>query len=413
MRLASILLGASCLFPELTGAQSPATAEPLDRYVACQYADSLYPVKIIRLPGRGLRYRTVATTKGERRVSVIDGYTILLGQGAPSYFANMKVEISDPKQYPSDKEAVTANIELAMDQSKGGEWEHMPFNGFDLYGLSFSSMDGNGPNGMYVLFNDSTRTIVTIYFLGQPAVYRTFKTIEQHDAIRDRMLVALTSCAANPAAVQAAQAVPRLATPDDVDAFMNDYYLRPRPELIDEVIRALEPSHVLTLERAVGPVTAFFSEVFTANPARIPEWEHVISSQPEVTRRALNRAMTWSKGGGVGQFEERSAETNDLYWGAFFASGNPLYVKKLLALVPLADNLDDARLWATGATAKWSLASNAQQHPAVRSILEAEKATADKRMQDIIAELLTGDPARFQLEMLQTAAKQRAAGKWK
>lgn len=412
MRFASMLLAVAGLAPEWAIAQASAP-EPLDRYVACQYADSLYPVKIMRLPGRGVRYRTVATGKGDKKVSVIDGYTILLGQGAPSYFANVKVEKSDPTQYSSDKDAVTRNIELAMDQSKNGEWEHMPFNGFDLYGLAFSSIDGNGPNGMYVLFHDSTQTIVTIYFLGQPPAYRTFKTIEEHDRIRDRMLVAIANCGLNPGQAGVARNLPQLLTVNDVDAFMNAYLEDPRPDLIGGAIQSLDRSGVLQLLPAIGPVTAFFTEVFIANPSRIREWEQLISRQPETTKHALNRSLAWSRTGGVPGMDERSTEANDRYWGAFFGSRKPVYVKKLLQLVPLADERDDFKTWATGATAKWSLATNSRQHALVKSILEAEKQTAGKRMHDIIDELLTGDPERFKQEMSETYAKQKAAGKWK
>jgi len=111
--------------------------------------------------------------------------------------------------------------------------------------------------------------------------------------------------------------------------------------------------------------------------------------------------------------EEVSPENNDLYWGAFFASGNPVYVKKLLQRVPLSDEREDFRTWATGATAKWSLASNAQQHPRVRAILEGERQGAGSRMREIIEDLLTGDPERFKKEMTETYAKQKAAHKWK
>jgi hypothetical protein len=111
--------------------------------------------------------------------------------------------------------------------------------------------------------------------------------------------------------------------------------------------------------------------------------------------------------------DEVSPETNDLYWGAFFASGNPVYVKKLLQRVPLSEERDDFRIWVTGGTAKWSLASNAQQHPLVRSILEGERQSAGKRTQEIISDLLTGDPERFRQEMQETYAKQKAARKWK
>jgi hypothetical protein len=300
-----------------------------------------------------------------------------------------------------------------MDRSQHGEWEQMPFNGFDLYGVSVPTMDDNGPEGMYVLFNDSTQTIVTIYFLAQPRGYRTFKTIEEHDAIRDRMLNAITNCAAGSASATVARSLPSLSTPKEFEDFMGSYYLHPRPELVGQAIEAIEPSGVLRLITAVGPLTAFFSEIFLANPSRTAAWETLIARQPEMTRHMLNQALAWSRSGGVARIEIKSPDTNDLYWGAFFASGNPIYVKKILQLVPLADERDDFMVWATGATAKWSLASNASQHPLVRSILEAEKQTAGTRMQAVISELLIGDPERFKQEMTDLYKKQKAAGKWK
>jgi hypothetical protein len=414
MRLSRIIIGVAGLVPVATGAQSAAPG-PLDRYINCQYQDSLYPVTIIRRPdaGRGNGSRMVATSEGEKRVSVIDGYTIVLGQGAPSYFANMKVERSDPKHYASDKDAVTKSIEFAMDGWRHGEWEHMPFNGFDLYGVSDPTIDDNGPNGIFVLFNDSTQTIVTINFLGQPPAYRRFKTIDEHDAIRDRMLNAVTKCGVNTTPVTAGNNLPSLSNSKEFDDFMGSYYLHPRPDLVSEAIEAVEPSGVLKSIQAIGPLTAFFSEIFVTNPSRTGEWERLIARQPATARQILARAMAWARLGGVAVMDEQSPETNDLFWGAFFASGNPVYVKKLLQLVPLAAGRDDFMLWATGATAKWSLASNASQHPLVRSILEAEKQTVGKQMQDIISDLLTGDPERFKQEMTETYRKQKAAGKWK
>jgi hypothetical protein len=124
-------------------------------------------------------------------------------------------------------------------------------------------------------------------------------------------------------------------------------------------------------------------------------------------------APIWSRTGGVLRLEGRSPEMNNRYWGAFFASGNALYIKRLLDLVPFAEERNDFNLWATGASAKWSLASNARQHVHVHVILEEEKNRADKRTQELIDELLTRDPARIGQEMADIYAKQKAAGKWK
>ena len=104
---------------------------------------------------------------------------------------------------------------------------------------------------------------------------------------------------------------------------------------------------------------------------------------------------------------------NDLYWGAFFATGKTVFIERLLDETKYANQLDDKDLWAAGITAKWSLASNAREHPLVRTILESEKANADKPTQDLIADLLTKDPTDYQREARETSAKQHVAGKWK
>jgi hypothetical protein len=194
---------------------------------------------------------------------------------------------------------------------------------------------------------------------------------------------------------------------------MNTYYLNPQPEGIGYAIAMLSSSGVLQIPQAVGPMTAFFGEVFAANPSRLAEWQLIIDKQPQVTKTTLGRALLWSKSGGVLALQGRSPEMNDLYWGAYFASGNPMYVKKLLELAPFAEERNDFSVWGTGATAKWSLASNARQHPLVRKMLEEERRTADKRTQDLITELLTRDPAQIKKEASEIYTQQKAAGKWK
>ncbi len=133
---------------------------------------------------------------------------------------------------------------------------------------------------------------------------------------------------------------------------------------------------------------AFFSEVFAANPDRLPQWQVLIEKQDEQTKAALQRALSMSKAGGVLTLRGHSPELNDSYWGAFFASGNPAYLRKLVDQLRYFDERDDLALFMAGASAKWSLASNAESHVIVRSTLETAKRNADTRTQELITELL-------------------------
>jgi hypothetical protein len=105
-------------------------------------------------------------------------------------------------------------------------------------------------------------------------------------------------------------------------------------------------------------------------------------------------------------------ELNDVYWAAFFASGNPEYIKKLVEQLRFDDERDNLKLYMTGASAKWSLSDQARKIGLVRSTIEAAKATADKRTQELIDELLSRKPEDLRRDMAATVAKQRAAGKW-
>ena len=207
--------------------------------------------------------------------------------------------------------------------------------------------------------------------------------------------------------------LPTFKTPQDVSAFPQTYYLQPRPELVANLIEAMPMSGFFKKATTSPGLIGFFSEVFIANPARFPDWQALIEKQDEETKAALQHAVAFSKTGGIIAIEGHSGRINDLYWGAFFASGNPAYVKKLVDQLRYWDERNDFSLFLAGATAKWSLASNAQSHVLVRSTLEAAKLNSDERTQELIAELLARDPVRIQQDSHDIVRRQREAGKWR
>ncbi|HMI46592.1 MAG TPA: hypothetical protein VK491_10545, partial [Gemmatimonadaceae bacterium] len=323
MRLVSMTSAILLILPSLLVGQSAQNAstkpEPLDAYLSCRYGAGLSVVSALRMQGDGLRYRDITTAAGNKKVSIIDGYRLILSQGEPSLFANLHIEKSDPRQYARDKDVVIKSLEYAMDARPPGPkafWYHTPYNGFDVYGVTDTTMGANGPNGIYVLFRDSTQTIVTIYFLGQKPEHRHYATIEEHDAIVDKMIEDFTTCANAPQAPLTAGNLPPLRTPEDLDRFMNKYYLQPRPDRIADAMLMLTTSGVLQIAEAVGPITGFFSEVFLTTPSRMSEWKSAIDKQPGFAKSVLDSAVSWSKAGGVLQLPGRSPQMNDFYWGA-------------------------------------------------------------------------------------------------
>ena len=171
-------------------------------------------------------------------------------------------------------------------------------------------------------------------------------------------------------AALAQQAAWTFRIPDDVEKFSKSYYQNPRPEIVANLIEAMPMSGFFKRANSAPPFIAFFSEVFIANPTRLPDWKVLIEKQDEETKAELQRAIALSKAGGVMSIDGHSAAINDMYWGAFFASGKPSYVNKLIAQLQYWDERDDFDLFMAGATARWSLASNAQSHALVRSTLD-------------------------------------------
>jgi len=210
----------------------------------------------------------------------------------------------------------------------------------------------------------------------------------------------------------ASQEVPSFRTLGDVDRFTETYYQHPRPELIAGLIRALQSTGLTERPNAVPPYIGFFAEVFAANPARVPEWQALVANQKPSTRRLLYRALALSRAGGVLTLDVHSGSLNDMYWGAFVASGRTALLQRLVDQLRYFDERDDEGLFFAGATAKWSLASNAQSHPLVRATLEGETLTADQRTRALIAELLREGPGQVKQEIAGVVQQQREAGKW-
>ena len=210
----------------------------------------------------------------------------------------------------------------------------------------------------------------------------------------------------------AAQQVPSFQSMDEVDHFTAFYYQHPQPELIPDLFSALHASGVTDRPNAAPPFIAFFAEVFAANPSRASEWEALIAQQDIPTRILLYRALSLSKAGGVLSIEGHSASLNDMYWGAFGATGRIVFLQKLVDQLRYCDEREDEELFFVGATAEWSLASNAQTDSLVHATLAGQTLTTDQRTRALIDELMREGQARIKQHIADVVRQQREAGKW-
>jgi hypothetical protein len=285
----------------------------------------------------------------------------------------------------------------------GSPAQRMPGPAFTESDRVWRVYDGGAVETFRLEFSGFKPIMVTRLWVKTPAAWKVAS--EQWASIQAPVLAA--------ALTTLAQRLPDLRRPEDLAHFMDTYYQHPRPELIGRAIELLPSSPDMTAPLALGSTMAFFSEVFLANPDRVAEWQATTEKQDARTKWFLSRAIAWSKAGGVLNVEGHSAAINDFYWGAFFATGKSVFIERLTGEMKYAEERNNAELWGAGASAKWSLSSNARQHPLVLTILQSEIATGDRQTQALITEVLTRDPQDFQREMKETVARQHAAGKWK
>ncbi|HEX8068520.1 MAG TPA: hypothetical protein VF546_01125 [Pyrinomonadaceae bacterium] len=169
--------------------------DSLKPYTACQFEDGLQVVQVDRLP-KDVTSRTVRTAGGEKKVSLADGYRVLVAYPKTDYFANVKAEKSNPADYEKDKEVILENLKWAIANTKDAEAPEpikIAYGGFEGYSTSRASLAG-ATLGIAVLFSDAEHQVLTVYFLNQNPKKRKFQTIEEWRTLRDNFLNRYTSC---------------------------------------------------------------------------------------------------------------------------------------------------------------------------------------------------------------------------
>jgi hypothetical protein len=165
-------------------------------YVGCHAAGGPAVVQVAALePGETTR--SLPLVNGNYALSMLDGRRVMFAYPKEDYYANVKVEILPAQGYADSKAALIGNFEYVLG---GGDNERNyklkpKLNGFDIQGLDRTKREG-GVLGLYLLFDDPTHTVVTIYFLNQEPPKR-FKTMEEYAVLRDQFLDGYTSCVRN------------------------------------------------------------------------------------------------------------------------------------------------------------------------------------------------------------------------
>jgi hypothetical protein len=214
------------------------------------------------------------------------------------------------------------------------------------------------------------------------------------------------------------KSIDHITTKDQLSEWLNYYYVHPRPDLVVSAMQFMSTQGKLQEANAKTPYCVFLANVFAANAAKVETWFGELRSGPEDQKSALALVlwMTDTKGSqsllkslskeGSPTFQEYVTELAaddhrpdflhdeinspgflDALWVSFLVSGDERYVKRVISALPLINDSDTGRMLIGGA-AKWSLASNAFQHPKVMQICEAQLKELPDQQRAALAEVI-------------------------
>lgn len=166
-----------------------------DRYTSCKFGDGLAVVETAPL-APGIHERTVPTSKASRQIEMVEGLRVMFAYPDKDFYANVKVEILPEKNYAETRQFLIDNFDYILTSGDGNTRNYglkPMLNGLDVRGLDRDKLEG-GVLGIYLLLDDTSRMVTTIYFLNQEPKDRSFQTLEEYRVMRDRFLATYTAC---------------------------------------------------------------------------------------------------------------------------------------------------------------------------------------------------------------------------
>lgn len=220
------------------------------------------------------------------------------------------------------------------------------------------------------------------------------------------------------AAAQAAQPAGRRARPDAkpdqakaVEEWLMSYYQSPTPHRFVKQVRAMSRLGFWQEKKAGYPTLMFMSEVIRDNPKQAARWCKALASLPEdqhgylgwafnnaavpASRRCIAKTLRLSAADlqifkktrrydPVDYVPEEALEL-DMLWAAFFATGKPRLIHRLIDVLAQPGEKNPP----LAAAAEWSLAANAPWHPPVLEALKTRRHSARGELRKTLDKILS------------------------
>ena len=262
------------------------------------------------------------------------------------------------------------------------------------------------------------------------------------------MIVAVVGVLAAPSGAAAALPEPaEFPTTDAVGKWMATYHAHPNPARLPAVVRALSALGAFKEPESAGVYVGFIAGVLGANPTKaedligkivpaitpVDQWvvvrataysghnswqrwlrrfrEQMPTRQAMVDKYLDGRLQTldeiplertepgfWDKVKGnfmtasaakpIGLTFDRSPELLDTLWGYYFATHSEQQIKRIITLLPWANERDSVDKLTVGNMAKYTLASNAARDAELLAMLKGDVKSEPKKISAVLNEVI-------------------------
>jgi hypothetical protein len=205
---------------------------------------------------------------------------------------------------------------------------------------------------------------------------------------------------------------------DDLNRWMGQYYQHRETERVMPAFRAMLRFGFLGKPTAWAPLIAFWGSVFYQHHKLLPRWLEQLRDLKGEEGRFLWEALSWSHNPqGIQVLEKTLARTTgeerefierllreekrpvlemqifdtavlDMLWGQFLATGDERCVKRVISALSFMETAKDRDQFLIGGAARWSLISNAVQHPLVLETCKRAVASSPEEIRPTLTEVI-------------------------
>jgi hypothetical protein len=193
----------------------------------------------------------------------------------------------------------------------------------------------------------------------------------------------------------------------DLSEILQTYYKSKDGQLVIKTINFAN-SDEANFEELQPIFTGFFGALFYSDADIKNQFKDKLQSFTNENFKQLFGSLIYRNGSSLFDRSLTLPSQNDMFWSAYFATGDSQYLDKIIANAALAEDRADINLFLTGASASWSLCSNAKQNDDVRNYLVSKKDSTP-----LIKEILEAEPSEFKAKIVKIIKEQREKGVWK